>query len=77
MKVPNGNADGKLFCIKRDVMNLEMLPRNPPVPISNNVLIIISRNALIYRIKNYYLPGLRISVYFAAALTAFSEKASL
>jgi hypothetical protein len=41
-KVPKGNADGKLFCINRDAMNLGILPRNPPVPISSNVLIISS-----------------------------------
>jgi hypothetical protein len=39
-KVPKGNADGKLFCKKREVRNLDMLPRNPPEPISNKVLII-------------------------------------
>jgi hypothetical protein len=41
-KVPKGNAEGKMFCIKRDARNLEMLPRNPPVPISSNVFIITS-----------------------------------
>jgi len=41
-KVPKGNAEGKLFCIKRDARNRDTLPKNPPVPISNNVLIIIS-----------------------------------
>jgi hypothetical protein len=41
-KVPKGKADGKLFCIKRDAKNLDTLPRNPPVPINSNVLIITS-----------------------------------
>ena len=52
-KVPKGKAEGKLFCIKRDARNLEMLPRNPPVPISSNVLIITSRYALISGINFY------------------------
>ena len=41
-KVPKGNAAGKLFCINREARNLDMLPRNPPVPTRNRVLIIIS-----------------------------------
>jgi hypothetical protein len=45
-KVPKGKADGKLFCKKREVRNLEILPRNPPEPISNNVLIISNRMTL-------------------------------
>ena len=39
---PEGNAEGKLFCIKRDARNLDTLPRNPPVPTSSNVFIIRS-----------------------------------
>lgn len=39
-KVPIGKVDVKLFCINRDARNLEILPRKPPEPISNNVLII-------------------------------------
>ena len=45
-KVPKGNADGKLFCIYLEARNLDMLPRNPPVPTSNSVLIIMSRKGL-------------------------------
>lgn len=45
-KVPKGKDDEILFCRKRDARNLQMLPRNPPVPINNNVLIISVRNAL-------------------------------
>ena len=37
--VPKGKADGKLSCINRDARNRDTLPKNPPVPISNNVLI--------------------------------------
>jgi hypothetical protein len=37
-----------LFCIKRDARNLEILPRNPPVPINNNVLIILNLNTFFY-----------------------------
>ncbi len=47
-KVPKGKAEGKLFCMKRDARNLEILPRNPPVPINNNVLIIINSNTYFY-----------------------------
>jgi len=39
-KVPKGRADGKLFCTKRDAKYRETLPKNPPVPINNNVLTI-------------------------------------
>jgi hypothetical protein len=46
-KVPKGKAEGKLFCIKRDARNLETLPRNPPVPINNKVLIISDLKAII------------------------------
>ena len=46
--VPNGNAEGKLFCKKRDVRNLEILPRNPPEPTSNNVLNIQVLNTLTF-----------------------------
>lgn len=53
-KVPNGNAEGKLFCINRDARNLEMLPRNPPVPISSNVLIINAEIPKIAVIKFYH-----------------------
>jgi hypothetical protein len=38
--VPIGNADGKLFCRYFEARNLEMLPRNPPVPINSNDFII-------------------------------------
>jgi hypothetical protein len=46
--VPKGNAEGKLFWTNLDARNLEMLPRNPPVPMSSNVLIISKCDGLIY-----------------------------
>ena len=39
-KVPNGNAEGKLFCKNLDARNLEILPKNPPEPIRSSDLII-------------------------------------
>jgi hypothetical protein len=40
--VPIGKADGKLFCKYLDARNLEILPRNPPVPMNSNDLIMSS-----------------------------------
>ncbi len=38
--VPKGKAEGMLSCINFEARYLETLPRNPPVPMSNSVLII-------------------------------------
>ena len=55
-KVPHGNTTGKCSYIKREAKNRDILPRNPPVPTSSNVLIIICRAILFLSYSENY-PG--------------------
>jgi hypothetical protein len=76
-KVPKGKAEGKLFCIIRDVRNLDTLPRNPPVPINSNVLIIICRNALICRLLNIYAEVISLQRRLLANSIACAKNTNL
>jgi hypothetical protein len=64
-KVPNGNVDGRCSWIMREARNLEILPRNPPVPTRRSVLNILKISAgfqIIEQYAHYLAIKLKVSI---------------